>query len=139
MTPAEVFKLYTAALGRGDREAMAALIHDNFRLEGASLDGIGKPEFLGAMKAQLDAFPDYSENPNDIAEAGDVVRFVAQVCGTPRGTLAPAGDGTNCTDGQADQAADGAGLGQSQERAVGALARGSSGRRRHSRMEPPAV
>jgi hypothetical protein len=42
---------------------MAALICDNFRLEGRGLDGIGKLEFLSAMKAQLEAFPDYSENP----------------------------------------------------------------------------
>lgn len=88
MTPKEVFKLYAAALDRGDLEAMAALIHDNFRLEGAGLDGIGKPEFLGAMKAQLDAFPDYSENPTDIVQDGDVVRFVAHVGGTQRGTFA---------------------------------------------------
>jgi hypothetical protein len=88
MAPKEVFKLYTAALDRGDLKAMAALIHDNFRLEGAGLDGIGKPEFLGAMKAQLEAFPDYSENPTDMTEDGDVVRFVAHVRGTQRGTLA---------------------------------------------------
>lgn len=88
MTPKEVFKLYAAALDRGDLEAMAALIHDDFRLEGAGLDGIGKPEFLGAMKAQLAAFPDYSENPTDIVEDGDLVRFVAHVRGTQRGTFA---------------------------------------------------
>jgi len=88
MAPKEVFRLYTGALDRGHLEAMAALIHDSFRLEGAGLDGIGKPEFLGAMKAQLDAFPDYSENPTDIAEDGDVVRFVAHVRGTQRGTFA---------------------------------------------------
>lgn len=88
MEPKEIFELYTAALDRSDLKAMAALIHDNFRLEGAGLDGIGKPEFLGAMKAQLEAFPDYSENPTDMTEDGDVVRFVAHVRGTQRGTLA---------------------------------------------------
>jgi predicted ester cyclase len=88
MGPKEVFELYTAALDRGDLKAMAALIHDNFRLEGAGLDGIGKAEFLSAMKAQLEAFPDYSENPTDMVEDGDVVRFVAHVRGTQRGTLA---------------------------------------------------
>ena len=81
MEPKEIFELYTAALDRSDLKAMAALIHDNFRLEGAGLDGIGKPEFLGAMKAQLEAFPDYSENPTDMTEDGDVVRFVAHVRG----------------------------------------------------------
>jgi hypothetical protein len=91
MTPREVFELYTAALDRGDLKTMAALIHDNFRLEGAGLDGIGKPEFMAAMKAQLDAFPDYSENPTEIKEDGDVVRFVAHVRGTQRGTLTLSG------------------------------------------------
>lgn len=88
MRPKEVFQRYTAALDRGDLEAMAALVHDEFRLEGAGLDGIGKPEFLAAMKAQLDAFPDYSEDPTDLTEEGDVVRFLAHVRGTQRGTLA---------------------------------------------------
>ena len=88
MSAKEIFKLYTAALDRGDLDAMAALVHADFRLEGAGLDGIGKPEFMAAMKAQLDAFPDYSENPSDITEDGDVVRFVAHVRGTQRGTLA---------------------------------------------------
>lgn len=88
MAAKEVFKLYTAALDRGDIDAMAALIHDDFRLEGAGLDGIGKAEFRDAMKAQMDAFPDYSENPTDITEDGDVVRFVAHVRGTQRGALA---------------------------------------------------
>ena len=91
MSAKEIFKLYTAALDRGDLDAMAALVQDDFRLEGAGLDGIGKPEFMAAMKAQLDAFPDYSENPSDITEDGDVVRFVAHVRGTQRGTLAFAG------------------------------------------------
>ena len=138
MAPKEVFKLYTAALDRGDLDAMAALIHDNFRLEGAGLDGIGKPEFLGAMKAQLDAFPDYSENPTDMTEDGDVVRFVAHVRGTQRGKLGSAGDGADRTDRQADQAAAGAGVGQGQRRSVAALSRGSSGGRRHSRNPEPA-
>jgi SnoaL-like domain len=84
----EVFQRYSAALDRGDLVAMAALIHDDFRLEGAGLDGIGKAEFIGAMKAQLDAFPDYSENPTDLGESGDLVHFVAHVRGTQRGTLA---------------------------------------------------
>jgi predicted ester cyclase len=88
MTAKAVFKLYTEALDRGDLDAMTALIHDDFRLEGAGLDGIGKPEFMAAMKAQLDAFPDYSENPTDITEDGDVVHFVAHVRGTQQGTLA---------------------------------------------------
>jgi predicted ester cyclase len=88
MKPKEVFDLYSAALDRGDLAAMAALIHDNFRLEGAGLDGIGKREFMAAMKAQLEAFPDYSENPTDVKEDGDVVRFIAHVRGTQRGTLA---------------------------------------------------
>jgi hypothetical protein len=84
----EVFERYSAALHRGDLEAMTALVHDDFRLEGAGLDGIGKTEFIGAMKAQLDAFPDYSENPTDLTESGDIVRFVAHVSGTQRGALA---------------------------------------------------
>jgi hypothetical protein len=40
------------------------------------------------MKAQLDAFPDYSENPTDIAEAGDKVHFLAHVAGAQQHTLA---------------------------------------------------
>ena len=88
MGPKEIFQRYTAALDRGDLAAMEALIHDDFRLEGAGFEGIGKPQFLAAMKAQLDAFPDYSENPSDMTEDGDVVHFVAHVRGTQRGTLA---------------------------------------------------
>ena len=84
----EVSERYSAAVDRGDLEAMAALVYDDFRLEGAGLDGIGKTEFIGAMKAQLDAFSDYSENPTDLTESGDLVRFVAHVSGTQRGALA---------------------------------------------------
>lgn len=39
------------------------------------------------MKAQLDAFPDYSENPTDLREEGNAVRFVAHVRGTQWGPL----------------------------------------------------
>jgi hypothetical protein len=88
VTPKEVFERYTAALDRGDLGAMATLTHDEFRLEGAGLDGIGKAEFMTAMKAQLEAFPDYSENPTEIGEVGAVVHFVAHVRGTHTGTLA---------------------------------------------------
>ena len=88
MGPKEIFQRYTAALDRGDLVAMTALIHDDFRLEGAGLDGIGRSEFLAAMKAQIEAFPDYSEDPSDMSEDGDVVHFVAHVRGTQHGTLA---------------------------------------------------
>jgi hypothetical protein len=88
MNARDVFERYSEALGRADLAAMAALVHDAFRLEGAGLDGIGKSEFLAAMKAQLDAFTGYSENPTDIREQGDVVHFVAHVTGTHSGTLA---------------------------------------------------
>jgi ketosteroid isomerase-like protein len=79
--PKEIFQHYTAALDRGDLVAMTALIHDDFRLEDAGLDGIGRPEFLAAMKAQIEAFPDYSEDRSDMSEDGDVVHFVAHVAG----------------------------------------------------------
>ena len=88
MSPSVVFQLYTDALDRGDFDAMRELIDDDFRLEGAGLDGIGKPEFLLAMKAQMDAFPDYSENPTGLREEGDVLHFVAHVRGTQAGALA---------------------------------------------------
>ena len=89
MRPQEIFTQYSAALDRGDLDAMRALIHEDFRLEGAGLDGVGKPEFLAAMKAQMDAFPDYSENPTDLQEIGDdVLQFVVHVTGTQTGTLA---------------------------------------------------
>ena len=88
MTAREVFERYSAALDRADLPAMAALVHEAFRLEGAGLDGIGRTEFLAAMKAQLDAFSGYSENPTDIVADGDTVRFVAHVTGTHTGTLA---------------------------------------------------
>ena len=88
MSPLETFARYRDALDRGDLSAMEQFIADDFRLEGAGLDGIGKQAFLGAMKAQLDAFPDYSENPSDLREVGEVVHFVAHVRGTQNGTLA---------------------------------------------------
>jgi hypothetical protein len=88
MTPLDVFELYCVALNRADLTAMAALLHDDFRLEGAGLDGIDKPKFLGAMKAQFDAFEGYSENPSGVSEQGDVVRFTAHVTGRHTGTLA---------------------------------------------------
>ena len=34
--------------------------------------------YLQAMKAQLDAFPDYAENPTDLREEGEVVHFDGQ-------------------------------------------------------------
>ncbi len=84
----DVFYRYTEALDRADLPTMETLIHDEFRLEGAGLDGIGKSEFLAAMKAQLDAFAGYSENPTDIREQGDVVHFVAHVTGDHTRTFA---------------------------------------------------
>lgn len=51
-----MFRQYTKALDQGDIDGMAALVSDDFRLEGAGLDGIGKHGFMAAMKAQLDAF-----------------------------------------------------------------------------------
>jgi predicted ester cyclase len=87
MTPTDVFRSYSAALDRGDRQVLAALVHEDFQLEGAGLDGIGKSAFIAAMNAQMDAFPDYSENPSDIEERGDRVSFIAHVRGTQRGAL----------------------------------------------------
>ena len=91
MTAREVFRRYTEAIDHGDIAAAAALVHDNFRLESAGLDGVGRPEFVAAMQAQLAAFPDYSENPSDIQECGDEVHFTALVTGTQRHALAPPG------------------------------------------------
>ena len=84
MDAREVFRQFTAAVDANDIAAMAALVHDDFRIEGAGVSGIGKGEFIAVMKAQLDAIPDYSENPIDISqnESGDVVHFVAHVSGT---------------------------------------------------------
>jgi hypothetical protein len=87
MTAQEIFRQYTDAIDRGDIAAAAALVDDDFRLEGAGLDGVRKPEFIAAMKAQLDAFPDYSENPTNIEEREDTVHFVAHVTGTQRHAL----------------------------------------------------
>ncbi len=87
MDPRDVFVRYTQAIDRGDIAAAAALVADDFRLDGAGLDGIGKPEFIAAMKAQLDAFPDYSENPADIDVEEDKVHFVAHVSGTQKHAL----------------------------------------------------
>ena len=86
----EIFRQFTAAVDTNDIDALAALVHDDFRIEGAGVSGIGKREFVAVMKAQLDAFPDYSENPSDISEdaSGDVVHFVAHVSGTQDGPLA---------------------------------------------------
>jgi len=67
---------------------MSSLLDEDFRLEGAVLDSVGKADFLGAMKAQMTAFPDYSENPTEIEERDDRVYFVAHVTGTQLGTLA---------------------------------------------------
>jgi SnoaL-like domain len=80
----EVFRQFTAAVDANDISALAALVHDDFRIEGAGVSGIGKREFVAVMKSQLDAIPDYSENPSDISEddGGDVVRFIAHVSGT---------------------------------------------------------
>jgi hypothetical protein len=91
MSPSDVFLRYSAALDRADLPAMAALIDEAFRLEGAGLDGIGKQAFLAAMRAQLDAFTGYSENPTDLRDEGDVAHFVAHVTGTHTGALALAG------------------------------------------------
>jgi hypothetical protein len=53
MSAGNVFARYTEALDRADLVAMAALVHDAFRLECAGLDGIGKQAFLAAIKAQI--------------------------------------------------------------------------------------
>jgi hypothetical protein len=81
-----VFVRYSQALDRADLTAMAELIHHDLRLEGTGLDGIGKQAFPAAMKAQLEAFSSYSENPTDVVEDGDIVHFVAHVTGTHTGT-----------------------------------------------------
>ncbi len=85
----EIFRQFSAAVDTNDIDALAALVHEDFRIEGAGVSGIGKREFVAVMKAQLGAFPDYSENPNDISEdeSGDVVHFVAHVSGTQDGPL----------------------------------------------------
>jgi hypothetical protein len=86
MRAGEILAQYTAALERGDLAALAGLLHEEFRLEGAGF--AGKREFLSTMKALFEAFPDYSENPTDIEEVGDdVVQFVAHITGTQRGVL----------------------------------------------------
>ena len=79
-----VFQKFTEAVDCGDIEALGKLVHDDFRIDGAGVTGIGKADFIAVMKAQVDAFPDYSENPSDIKEdeGGDVVHFVAHVRGT---------------------------------------------------------
>ena len=67
-----------------DSGALAALVHDDFRIEGAGVGGIGKREFVAVMKAQLDAIADHSESPSDISQdaSGDAVHFVAHVSGS---------------------------------------------------------
>ena len=86
MRAGEIFGHYSAALERGDIEAIAGFLHEEFRLEGVGL--VGKREFVATMKAQLKAFPDYSENATDVEEVGDdVVQFVTHVTGTQSGTL----------------------------------------------------
>lgn len=87
-SPRDTFDAYSAALDRGDLDAMAELIDDEFRFEGAGADTVGKREFLAALKTQLDAFPDYTEGATDLVEEGDVIYFVANVRGTQRGALA---------------------------------------------------
>jgi SnoaL-like domain len=84
MDAKEVFLQFTAAVDANDVAAMAALVHDDFRIEGAGVSGIGKREFMAVMKAQLDAIPDYSENPSHISQdpSGEVLHFVAHVSGT---------------------------------------------------------
>jgi hypothetical protein len=88
MRSLDVFLRYSEALDRADLATMSTLVHDRFRLEGAGLDGIGKSEFLAAMKAQLDAFSGYSENPTNIREQDDVVHFIAHVTGKHTGIFA---------------------------------------------------
>jgi hypothetical protein len=51
-----VFLQYTQAIDRDDTGDVADLIHDDFRLEGAGLDGIGKGEstpFLSSWVARV--------------------------------------------------------------------------------------
>lgn len=88
MSAREAFIHYSEALDRADLPTMGALIDDDFHLEGAGLDGVGKHAFLVAMKAQIEAFTGYSENPTDIVEDGDIVHFVAHVRGRHTRTLA---------------------------------------------------
>jgi hypothetical protein len=122
MTPRETFLAYAQALDRGDLAAMSSLLDENFRLDGAGLDGIGKADFQEAMKAQMTAFPDYAENPTDIEERGDRVSFVAHVTGTQLGTLAlPGMDPVEAT-GRAIRAA-GASLGASERWQTAGLSR----------------
>ena len=54
---------------------MAALIHDDFRLEGAGLDGVSKAEFLGAMKAQMNAFTAFFMLAIDLALQGEAIHM----------------------------------------------------------------
>lgn len=53
-----VFQQFAEAVVRNNIDTVASLVHDDFRIQGAGVSGIGKSEFIAVMKAQLDAFPD---------------------------------------------------------------------------------
>lgn len=82
MSVLDVFQAYTEAVNKGDLATLEELLHDDFQMSGAGLDGLKKREFLGTLKARFEAFPDYSENPTDIDEDAQRVNFVVHVTGT---------------------------------------------------------
>jgi hypothetical protein len=59
---------------------------DDFRFEGAGLDG--KATVIAAMRAQLGAFPGYSESPTDLEETGDTVHCMAHITRMQQHSLA---------------------------------------------------
>ena len=88
MLPHEIFSCYSDAVESHDLDVIADLLHDEFRFEGAGLEGLDKSGFLDVMQAELVAFPDLSENPTDVSEKGNRVSFVAHLTGTHKGLLA---------------------------------------------------
>ena len=98
MTAREVFRRYTEAIDHGDIAAAAALVRDNFRLEGADWMGWANPSSLPRCKLSsppspiIQKLPAISKNavtkctsrPSSLEPSGTLWRRRASVPSNPR-------------------------------------------------------
>lgn len=77
-----------AAWSRGDIATLGSLLTDDFTLSGPTPQPVDKNAFLGLCSALIAAVPDWSFNPTDWREDGDMVYATYHVTGTHTGTLA---------------------------------------------------
>jgi predicted ester cyclase len=86
MSNLEIAKRAADLLDSMDLKGLQALLADDFRAKGATLD-LTKQQTLGGLHILFTAFPDHSFNFADFEEEGDLISCTGQETGTHHGIL----------------------------------------------------